>query len=92
MNDCDKFPNQLVHHLFHDEQTHSRPIEVVETQNPVTSSLQGHGDMDSNEARATPMTRMVRLELVRPVTRMMRVGARRRRKKEKEVETRERKN
>ena len=35
------------------EQTHSKPIEVVETQNLVTSSLHGHGDMGSNEASGT---------------------------------------
>ena len=36
-----------------------------------------------------PVTRTVRLELVRPVMRIARVRARRRREKEKEAETRE---
>ena len=38
------------------------------------------------------VTRMAGLELVRPVMRTMRVGARRRREKEEEAKTRERKN
>ena len=53
MNNRDKFPNQLVHHLLHGEHTHSRPIEIVETQNPVPSLLQGHGDVGSDKASNT---------------------------------------
>ena len=76
-------------------------VEVVETQNPVASSLQGHGDVGPDEAggagdedgnagvgaaasracdEALPVGAAIGAE------RSARVGARRRREKEKEAE------
>lgn len=76
-------------------------VEVVETQNPVASSLQGHGDVGPDEAggagdedghagvgaaasRASDMALPVGAAI--GAERSARVGARRRREKEKEAE------